>query len=106
LYSAVTGSFTGPVTIASSDYLAVSPDGSQIVAEGDSGQPTTFYDNQFNLLGSVSLSLFPTTGIIYGLDGLHVYAFGSATVAAVAVVNTQNFSLTGIVPDFQSMKRE
>jgi len=101
LYSAVTGSFTGPVKIASSDYLAVSPDGSQIVAEGDSGQPTTFYDNQFNLLGSVSLSLFPTTGIIYGLDGLHVYAFGSATVAAVAVVNTQNFSLTGIVPDFQ-----
>lgn len=106
VYDVGTGTIAGPANLPGLP-LAISPDGSQIAAEGIQATPTTFYDSQFNLIGSLSLEAFPADGIIYSLDGRFVYAFGvftgqdSPSVDAVAVIDAQKFSLVGLVPDFQ-----
>src|SRR6202795_1438931 len=79
MYDVGTGTFTGPANISGSDFLAISPDGSQIAAEGTQSTPATFYDSSLNLIGSLPLDVFPADGVIYSLDGQHVYAFGVFT---------------------------
>ena len=102
LFDALTNQLTGPFDL--SGYAqAISPDGSRIVDVGLQNQPTVFYDNQFNALGSVALSAFPIHGAIYSLDGSRVYVlqddlFSLASVAAV--IDTATFSMTGVVSSF------
>jgi DNA-binding beta-propeller fold protein YncE len=102
LYDVVSGSFTGPVTLNNPYNMAISPDGSQIVALASQSSPTVFYNGQFQMVGSLSLGLFPLTGIIYSQDGSHAYALGvDAFAGNVAVsIDTKTFSEVGMVPGF------
>lgn len=107
VYDVTAGAFTSFTNIGDFAFVAISPDGSQIVGEALESQATTFFDSGFNVLGSIPLSIFPADGVIYSLDGRHAYAFGVFTgedspfVDAVAVLDTHTFSLTGVVSDFQ-----
>jgi hypothetical protein len=103
LYDAASGNLTGPANLNWIYDLAISPNGSQIIGIGLQNQPTEFYDNQFNVLGSLSLSAFPVQGAIYSLDGSHVYVLEtdlSSQSTIAAMINTGNFSLVGVVPSF------
>ncbi len=103
IYDAVSGNLTGPATLNGGyGAVAISPNGSQIVTVAAQGQPT-FYDDQFNMLGSVSLDIESVAGMLYGLDGSHAYVletdmFSGDNVAAV--IDTSTFSLIGVVPSF------
>jgi DNA-binding beta-propeller fold protein YncE len=106
LYDATTDMLTGQAFFGSAAWLAINSNGSQIVAEGLQEQSTNFYDAHFNLLGSVSLNVFPATGIVYSFDGSAAYALGSflggnsGASGAVAVINAKTFSMVGLVPSF------
>ena len=103
IYEATSGNLTGPANLDFIHALAINPDGSQIAGVGLQNQPTVFYDNQFNPLGSITLSAFPVQGALYSLDGSRIYvlendSFSQATIAAV--IDTGTFSLVGVVPSF------
>ena len=83
--------------------MAISPDGSQIIAAGFSGAPTIVCDSQSNALGSIWLNFQPLYGAIYSVDGNHAHVFGDdfqGVGSVVAAIDTHTFSLVGIVPSF------
>lgn len=103
IYDAVSGNLTGPATLNGGyGAVAISPNGSQIVTVAAQG-PLTFYDGQFNMLGSVSLDIESVAGMLYSLDGSRVCVletdlFSGDNVAAV--IDASTFSLVGGVPGF------
>jgi hypothetical protein len=101
IYDVSSDSFAGPMTFASVAGVATSPDGSQFVVVGLQNQPTTFYDSQFNVLGSISLGTQSLSGAVYSTDGKRVYVATNYGVPAIAAIDTTTFSLAGMVPDFQ-----
>jgi hypothetical protein len=101
IYNVADGSLSGPLSFGDGP-LAISPDGSQIVAGTPSGG-LGFYDNQANLVDSMVFNGPNYEGAIYGLDGSHFYflgndLFGGGNIAAV--IDTKAFSLVGAVPGF------
>ena len=103
IYNAASGSVSAPVHLANVYSLAISPNGSQIVGVGSQDVPTVFYDNQFNVLGSVLLEIESNPGVLYSLDGSRAYVletdlFSGENVAAV--IDASTFSLVGVVPSF------
>lgn len=115
IYDAASDSFNGPANFPGVSYLGINPDGSQIVAVGLQTQPTNFYDDQFNLLGSLPLDSTGGIGVSSGSSALYSangkrlyiavsYVFSTATVVATAVVDPTNYSLIGVVPDTQASR--
>jgi DNA-binding beta-propeller fold protein YncE len=102
LYDAPSDSLSGPLNVGCG-FPAISPDGSQIVSVGSQNSPTVFYDDQGNVLGSVTLSAFPVQGALYNLDGSHAYVLANdlfSQVPIASVIDTKTFSLVGVVPGF------
>ncbi len=102
LYDVASNQFTGPVNVPG-QYLAISPDGSQIIDVSIQNASTLFYDDQFNQVGSIPLDVFPADGVLYSYDGKQVYVLGSALLQSgpiADVIDTTTFSLKGIVPSF------
>ncbi len=102
LYDVASQSITSSGTLDGVGQIAISPNGSQIIGFGLAESPTTFLDDRFNILGSVSLGLFPISQLVYSLDGRRVYAIGVDAFAGnvVAVLDAGTFSMIGIVPGF------
>jgi hypothetical protein len=101
IYDATSSNLTGPVNLNGIYAVAISPDGSQIFGVGGQGLPSIFYDNQFNVLGSVSLDVLSIVGALFSLDGSHAYVLESELFSGEnigAVIDTSTFSLVGAVP--------
>jgi DNA-binding beta-propeller fold protein YncE len=102
LYDATTDTFNGPNNSIGA-ISAISPDGSRIVSVTPDNASTTLLDSNFNVLGSLQLGIFPVTGVVYSLDGKHIYVFGGQTGVSgniAAVIDAQTFSVVGLVPSF------
>ena len=97
-YDAAHDSFSAPVT--QGWFRSLRPDGHQFASEIGQGA-VGFFDPQGNLQGSVPLGLEVVGGVIYSLNGKRLYVVGSFTSQAdtVAVIDTQNFTLLGLVSD-------
>lgn len=92
-------SFSAPVPVAL--FSALRPDGHQFAGFLDQGDGVGFFDPQGNLVGSIPW-LGGLSFLIYSVDGKRLYAFGPfgpTMVDEVAILDTQNFSLLGMVPD-------
>jgi YVTN family beta-propeller protein len=103
IYDPTTDAFSAPANFNGSSGLALSPDGSQIVAPGTQNNSTGFYDSSFNQLASLPpLGLLYSSGALYSRDGNHAYISGTLGGGDVVLsINTQTYSLEGLVPDFQ-----
>lgn len=102
VYNLASAQLTGPSSVPGFA-LALSPDGSQIISVSLQDAQTTFYDDQFNVHGTISLGAFPLVGVLYSLDGSRAFVLGRDLVTqaqVVEVVDTQAFSLVGVVPSF------
>jgi DNA-binding beta-propeller fold protein YncE len=104
LYDATTNTFGG-LNGSISAYAAISPDGSRIVSVGLTNSPTELLDSNFNVSASLQLGVFPVTGVVYGLDGRHIYIAGGdmnnpESGIFVTVIDAQTFSVVGVVPSF------
>jgi len=103
LFNATTQTFTGPNSSVGANSV-ISPDGSRIVSVGLQNSPTVLLDNNFNTIATLQLDAFPLTGVVYSLDGRHVYVFtqqiGSSGGNIATVIDTQTFSVVGVVPGF------
>jgi DNA-binding beta-propeller fold protein YncE len=103
IYDPTTGNLTGPARLNGIYALALNTDGSQIVGAGGQGLPTIFYDGQFNALGSTSLDVLSIAGVLYSLDGSHVYVLETDSISGddvAAAIDTNSFGLVGVVPSF------
>ncbi|MGB7621537.1 MAG: hypothetical protein WBN92_04225, partial [Terriglobia bacterium] len=81
-------------------FNALRPDGRQFAGWLDQGG-VGFFDSQGNLVGSIPW-LGGSSNMIYSADGKRLYAFGGfgpTLVNEVAVLDTQNFTLLGLVPN-------
>jgi hypothetical protein len=102
LYDAVSNTFSAPTNSVSTS-SAISPDGSRIVSVAIQNSSTILLDSNFNVLASLQLDIFPLTGVVYSLDGKHIYAFsgqGSVFGDIATVIDAQTFSVVGLVPGF------
>lgn len=103
LYDVPTATLSGSVS-GGCGSPAISPDGSQFLMAGPQNDPTVFYDDQGNPVGSVGpLSVFPALGAVYSLDGSRVYILGQdefSQVPIAYVIDTGTFSLVGVVSGF------
>ena len=118
LYDVNTDSFVGPTPIISG-ISAINSNGSQLasVVYQNSVPVLAFYDNNFNLLGSLPYDSFSLTGttpdLFYSLDGNRLFVvpnqgIGAGSFGAVAavidasdhVVAAKTFFAIGLVPCF------
>jgi len=112
LYDANTDSVTGPTPLISG-VSAINSDGSQIASATyqNSVSVIAFYDSKFNVLGTLPFNAFwtsgPTPQLFYSLDGKYLYIVPNQSIGvgpglggAVTVVDTQTFSVVGLVPAF------
>lgn len=110
VYDVLTNTFSGPSPAIGAS-SAISPDGSQIasttIQETSGTSVVAIFDANLNQLGSFPLNAFwvagPLPQLVFSLDGKYLYIVpnqGATPGPVSAVVNTQTFSLAGLVPSF------
>jgi len=102
LYDAASGTFSAPTNSVGAS-SAISPDGSRIVSVAIQNSSTVLLDSNFNILASLQLDVFPLIGVVYSLDGKHIYVFGGQGGVfgnIGTVIDAQTFSVVGLVPGF------
>jgi len=102
IYDVAQNLFIGPKDLPGIECMAINAHGTQILGVGLQNQPTTFYDGQLNVRGSLALDTITIAGAIYSLDGKRAYVLENDFLAGnvVPVLDTQTFSLLGVVPSF------
>ena len=102
VYDVATNTFTPWIENFGAN-CAISPNGQEIVSVGLQGSPTIFYDSNLNEIATMQINAFPVLGVVYGLDGKHVYVLIQQTDSlnsVAAVIDTTSYSVAGLVPGF------
>jgi hypothetical protein len=105
-YDSATDSVRSSSAIRPALLAAGNPAGTQFALF--EGPGLVFIDNQFNIVGQVSLTVTgplaqQPTGLVYSPDGTRLYMAAPGAVPIITTIDTTNFSIVGTAPGYSNV---